>query len=247
MRKLITALLLVFVLLISSFVILKILAAGSEDNFFNQKYRPQLGRSQLLRQILQLHDYGDQRYEYLGSKNSTIDIEIDSMDGLVISDKALNLLVEKIAAVTGKKVIYYFSDHNILFTESVEPDYIDTLVKIYRDDSKPAPGVAKLYILYLSQSADHPTELGITHGEYGIILFDTGIKNLTQSNPMTFDSYVESTALHEFGHQLGLGHNERANCLMNAKVESDGNIYYNSTDVITDFCDYEKALIRANY
>jgi len=50
--------------------------------------------------------------------------------------------------------------------------------------------------------------------------------------------------LHEFGHQLGLGHNDRENCLMTAKAESNGEAQWNPRLVLTDFFDYEKGLIE---
>ena len=53
---------------------------------------------------------------------------------------------------------------------------------------------------------------------------------------------MSSLLLHEFGHQLGLGHNATSGCLMNAQTEfSDGG---KLLEKINDFCPDEKNQIK---
>ena len=235
--------LLLFIVLTFTFVILRMLANGSEDNFFNQKYRVALAKNPLLRNLLALHFDGDGRFDYLGQTNKKLWIEIDAMAGLSIPQDSLDLLAKKIAGVTGEDVLFFDSDANIPFQAAVGQDQVKQLVDRYKN-FQPTDG-AYLYLLYLNSSSTDAQLLGSTYQEYGIVLYDQALKDLTQESPQTFSDYVQSTALHEFGHQLGLPHNKQANCLMNSLADTSAVMWQAPSDVLVDFCDYEKLLIRA--
>ena len=68
--------------------------------------------------------------------------------------------------------------------------------------------------------------------------------NFTRENPDILPYYEESTALHEFGHQLGLPHNAEPNCLMNEHADEARALREKTSDVITDFCAFELRQIR---
>ncbi len=229
------------IILSFSFVILRLLANGSEDNFFNQKWRLSFGKSPLLRQILGLHFDGDGRYDYLHGKDKKILIEIDAMQGVKIPQDAVDLLVTKMQDATGKRVIYSYSDQNIPFQAQSSGKEVSDLVKKYRNFQ--IANSSSVYLLYLNQSKDQADLLGSTYQEYGIVLYDKILRDFTRTNPKSFSNYVESTALHEFGHQLGLAHNTQPDCLMAENAEESHVARENPIDIIVDFCPYEKDLI----
>ncbi len=242
MKKFFIAIFLLLIIFFSfSFIILKLLANGAEDNFFNQKYRAQVAAHPVLRNIFDLRFDGDARADYLSSRYNKIFIEVDQMEGLEISQSALDLLETKIESITSKEVIIFRSD-SIPYQANVDGEDVKQYVEAHRN-YKYASDVAHLYLLYLSEFEDQADHLGSTYQEYGILLYDTALRNLTIGNPKTFDNYWSSTALHEFGHQLGLPHNEIKGCLMNEHAESGQVLRENPEDVIIDFCAYEKQLI----
>jgi predicted Zn-dependent protease len=224
------------------FVFFLISANGPDDNFFNRNLRLKFDRSRTLREILGLHYIGDARFDYLGNSNSSILIEVDQMEGLEIPQKALDLLAQKIQAITGKPVDYFLSNPYIPFQEQVSDEEVQTIVKHY--EGKGSKARAHLYLLYLNQYQDETNLLGSTYQEDTIILYGKDLKDFTKTSPDTFVNYFESTALHEFGHQLGLEHNDEPGCLMSARAEHGYYVQESASDVIVDFCPYEKEQIK---
>jgi predicted Zn-dependent protease len=170
------------------------------------------------------------------------------MSGLTVPKEALDILTNKMKQSTGKDVTYKISDTSIPYRENVEQSQIDELVHDYRN-YKNHDDVATVYLLYLNLEGGKKEHIGSTLEEYGMVLYDTPLKILTKENPSTFPEYLESTALHEFGHQLGLPHNDYSDCLMQASVEENNIARQNPKDVLIDFCNYEKnliTLIKAN-
>jgi hypothetical protein len=243
MRKAVTIILLILVIVAAfSFAAIKLLAYGPDTNTFNTKYRPKLTAYPWLRSLFSFHYDGDAREDYLGDSYQKILIEVDEMKGLKISDSALILLSKKIADNTGKEVVFVRSDE-IPYSESVDLSEIDELGKKYRNYIY-SKDTAKIYLMYLSKlSGELSSDIGATREEYGIMLFDAPLRGLTARNSELFDRYVVSTALHEFGHQLGLGHNENPGCLMNSGVDEGNVVREDVSDVVIDFCDYEKQSI----
>ena len=243
MRKaIIVAILLAVIVLTFSNVILRLLANGAEDNFFNQKYREKFASYPLFRKSIGLHFDGDAKKDYLGTRYKKIVVEVDEMEGLSVSFEALDIFSQKIRQATGKEVQIVRSD-KVPFDDDVTDAEISEIVKKYRNVNFIANS-AYIYFLYLSEFDDNIDHLGSTYQENGILLFDFALRNFTSNSPKTLDNYVESTALHEFGHQIGLGHNQQPGCLMNEQLEQAYRFSERPVDVITDFCEYEKQLIQ---
>ena len=240
----ITTLLLAVIIISFGTIILSTAARGSENNFFNQNLRRHFAHYRFARRLLQLHNDGDAASDYLGKGKEKIVIEVDEMNGLNVPTQGLDLLTAKISQVTGKNVSYYISDTDIPYKTSVSDAGITDIGKQYANFI-PDQNTAVLYLMYLSSSADQPDELGQTYEEFGMTVFADPLARATAANTSLFATYFESTALHEFGHQLGLGHNDTAGCLMQAFVEQQDIVRENIQDVITDFCSQEKQLIQA--
>lgn len=244
MKKLLVICFLFIVIGLSlSFSWVKIQASGPDDNYFNRELRSRFTAVPFFRHVLSLHYDGDARADYLGGKYKKIVIEVDTMQDIGARYEALDLLRDRVRQITGKPTSYIISDNNILYEREVDETGIEKLVKQYRNRES-SDDTAVLYLLYASSSADQPDLLGLTYQEYGIILFYNALQDFTDENPKVLVNYEASTALHEFGHQIGLPHNERQNCLMNKSAEMAHIPREIPEDVITDFCEHEKNAIR---
>ncbi len=240
MKKLsVIALLLLVIVLSFGFVILKSWSRGPDENYFNRHWRVKFAAHPWLREVLGLHFDSDGKADYLGQRYQKILIEVDIMETLTAQVEGLEFLKQKIQEITGKETSYIISDRNILYDRSLTDEEIAGFVRQYRGYRNTGK-VATLYLLYGSRKEGSPSLLGSTYQEYGIVLFEEELKSLTGDNQKLLARYEVSTALHEFGHQLGLAHNDNFRCLMNEAVETVQVAYQDPEDVIVDFCEYEK-------
>jgi peptidase M54-like protein len=244
MKRFIFGLLLIMIIALSvSFVVIRLWAGGAEDNFFNQRYRAALASRPLPRQFFGLHETGDAKGDYLGPRYQSILVEIDSMAGSNPAPAVMAELADKIQEATGKPTSLYFSDGDIPDQDTALANAdIDRLTAAYRNNRSQG-NTAVVYLLVLNAPPDDPTLLGTTHREDEIVLFTKALRDFTADSTSTYNNYELSTVLHEFGHLLGLSHNEQPGCLMNARAEADHVPKYSAADVVTDFCDYERQLI----
>lgn len=244
MKKFITGIILLIIIVLSfGFVWLKSSALGAENNYFNRKLRSNFAAIPAFRKFLGLHYDGDGKADYLSGRYEKILIEVDVMNNLGMQLEALDTLTAKIQDLTSKSTSYIVSDRNVPYSRELSKEEIDKVVQKYRNH-KSKDDTATIYLLYGSRDQDNPNLLGITHQEYGIVLFGDAISDFTRNNPKTSASYEASTVLHEFGHQIGLPHNGRPDCLMNEQVE-EARIYLEKPeDVVIDFCEYEKEQIK---
>lgn len=187
-------------------------ARGDEHNWFNVTWRPGLARRVLFRNIFNLHNDGDARNEYLGPKTKRITIITKLYVEPWFSDVVWKEFSKKISGVTGKPVE--------LLTEKDVVTSLDAPVYIYLE----------------SVNEENPLTLGKTYNESGIILYKQGLESFSEDTPETKEAYIVSTLLHEFGHQLGLAHNEEPGCLMNSHAETGGNAKFIASEVVTNFC-----------
>lgn len=244
MKKFLVIVALLLIIVFSfGFAWLKIQARGPETNDFNQRWRARFARSAWLRNSLGLHWDGDARTDYLGSGYKKILVEADIMDTEGVYLGALDTLTQKIQEATGKPTTYLISDRHIPYQREVSDGDIKKITKQNRTH-KNTSDTATLYLLYLSRDAETASLLGKTFEEYGLVLFGDSLADFTQNSSDTEARYQESTALHEFGHQLGLPHDAEPGCLMQEKAETNDQVQVRPEEVITDFCDLEKSLIK---
>lgn len=234
-RKAAFILLILFIISIFSFVILRSWSLGSEDNFFNSRLRPRLSRSPFLRKILSLRYDGDARRDYLDSGYERIELEIDAMEGEELPAEGVETVVRVIERVTGKPVEVRYSDNSIPYRIGLTDDELKAIVDGNRRQSK---NHAYLYLLLASSRDRQAENIGTTYGEDGIVIYMDALKSFVSRNPELLPEYFASTVLHEFGHQIGLGHNREAGCLMNPEVEG-GLSGETRSEVVVDFCESE--------
>lgn len=244
MKRFITIIILLIIIILSfGFVWLKSSAQGAENNFFNRNLRAYFAAVPWLREVLALHFDGDRKADYLGRRYKKIMIEVDLMNTKSMRLSALDILVQRIQSITGKPTSYLISDRSIPYERNLSKEQIRKLVQYYRNHKSMRETVT-IYLFYASRDKDVPTRLGTTYEEYGLVLFGDALADFIKNNPETLGSYEASTALHEFGHQIGLAHNQEPSCLMNEQVEEARLVREKPEEVIIDFCEYEFSQIR---
>jgi hypothetical protein len=235
--KILVIIVLLGVIIISfGFVYFKVSAQNTGSNYFNDNLRHKFARYPAVRQILGLHFDGDAKADYLGNRYQNITIKIISMEGLDISDEAAEVFAKRVENITGKKTKYLFYP-NIPYKSLIGAEELRKSL-----GSMGSSQDAVAYVFIVSQDADSEI-LGSTVLENGMVLFKNPLTNdMWKDNEENVDSYIASLLLHEFGHQLGLGHNSVSGCLMNEKAEfSDGGRLLRE---INDFCEFEKKQIK---
>ncbi len=212
MKKLATVLLVILILLGALTSIFALGASGDEHNWFNTTWRPRFARVASLRSLFNLHDDGDAKSEYLGKQKQYIAIIIKPYVDPWFSDGVWKEFSKKVTEITGKQV------------------------ELLTDTDIPTSNDAPVYIYLESVNEENALTLGKTYNENGIILYKQGLESFSNGTPETKEAYIMSTLLHEFGHQLGLVHNEEPGCLMNSHAETGGNAKLVTSEVITNFC-----------
>ena len=233
--------LLITIVVFGSFAIFRYYANnGDEENWFNKKYRDKFSQNLLWRNLLYLNWDGDSKSDYLlNDKYKKIVIEFDRLESCQIDDDTLKEFIELVDQYT------YKDEGSMLIESDIVPDNgssysFDDIVsfsKYYRNKNT-GDDTATLYIMCLSSSKDHPTNIGITHGSDAIVIFDQALTDTVGRKGGLEKSLLQlSTMLHELGHQLGLEHISKTNCVMNENFETPS---FNSllflNKMPTDFC-----------
>lgn len=198
-KVLLTIFLFLIIGLCAGFIFLKAMTLGEGDSYFNANYRYLLAHHSWARELFGLQFDGDARADYLGEKFPSIFIEVDAMDGVGINNEILQNFIQKIEAISGKPVIFYISDKNIVYQGAVNLKQVDEVVRRYRDYKKSSEA-ALIYLLFASGSAAQPGQIGATYQEDGIIIYKETLRELSGGKKEELAEQELATLLHEFGH-----------------------------------------------
>lgn len=211
---------------------------GDEQNAFHRNVKSNIVKIHWLRSFLRLHDAGDASYDLLHTPGP-FEFVVTAMEGIPVDRDALQIFVDSVTRDTGIAASFAVSQAPIPFSDQIPDENIHVLLA----NSVKKTGGKKIYMYLVSRNASRPTLLGLTHGDRGIMLYVSAIEDVTNNNPAASSAYLLSTALHEFGHQLGLQHTMQKKCIMNEYVEvyTDQN---KDLSTPTDFCDSEKQQIQ---
>ena len=242
-----TFLLLIIILVSGVFIYLKTQSLGPDTSTFNQTTRYDLAKYPWVRQLLSLHKDGDARGEILGKTTGSITIEVVQPPGEKLSDATINDFAKKVSDVTGKPT-QVFNVDTIQNGALSDYDFSQIVDKFRRHVS---PGQANIFVIYADDFTTTTLEVGRTYKEFGILISHNRLAELTKQFPSVIDQYQESTLLHEFGHQIGLDHNDQTDCIMNPDVEMPQSaLSFSGPSSPTDFCQTELdqiAAIKANF
>ncbi len=227
--------LLLFIAACGTLVYLKIQSLGSENSKFNQTTRFKLAKYGWLRIFLGLHNDGDARGWYFAGKSPLI-LEVVVAKGVEFNDGVLRSVAKKAENVLGRKVQIINSD--LIANGRLSDGQLAEEVKKHRHYE--ISGQPNLFVIYAEDFQREGGYVGQTFQEFGIVLSDKRLREVTADYPYSLDGYIESTLLHELGHQLGLDHNQQEDCVMNEKVDQpDGQGTFSGRYTPTDFCDLE--------
>lgn len=228
-------LLVIVILVLGVFIYLKFQILGDPNTAFNQTTRYTLGHYAPVRSLLGMHSAGDAREWYLQGK-ATLSLEVVQAKGTRLDDKALNNFANEIGNYLGREVVIY--DTEFIRNGKLSDADIETIAKGSRHHL--LLGEPNMFVVYAEDFDRTGNEVGKTFNEYGIVLSDKALQDLTARHPEALTQYQQSTMLHEFGHLVGLEHNDMANCIMNVSVESPKlDFSFNGTYTPLEFCDYE--------
>ena len=227
--------LLLLIVVLGTFIYLKLQVLGDPNSSFNKTTRYNLGKYPIVRTILGLHSDGDAREEYL-SGNSSMAVEVVRSKNTTINEQVLNRFVEDVKTYTGRQVVLFNTE--VFPGGTLSDSQLADVVSGYRHHV--VPGQPNLFVIYAEDYVRAGAEVGKTYHEFGIVLSDKRLREVTAQFPSALGQFQESTLLHEFGHQLGLGHNEQPDCLMNAKAEQPSvQDSFSNIFTPTKFCDFE--------
>lgn len=226
------------VLVVVGFLVYQLyLADGSVP--FNKELRESFLKSSFTRSVLALNRPGDQRFIYLNQDSNKLTVEVDIQAGIVPNHQYKMWLTQMIKDTTGKIAdIRESYDSDILPKPAFSYTELLSMAKKTRDPLLAAqPNY--LHVLYLGESSNEPTNVGMVLTATDIFLFKQVVIQL--SDRESIRSKIErSTIMHEWGHLLGLEHVALENCIMNEKVEVYENKKFQGSNLPTDYCAEEE-------
>lgn len=208
-------------------------ANQDNENFFNQYLRHHFIKWNLAKSLFHLNYDGDNRAIYFSQQYPVITLEIDALNGVIFDRKVIEDVAQELGKILEKKVQVNYS--NLDITNSFTSQDLQVIADKYKNFSPDSPS---LYVLILDMDNQNKDRLGTTFSRDSVALYIQSIESMSQ-NLTDGGLNFKGTLLHEIGHQLGLPHNDKYGCLMNAEAEEGPSYIYSA------FCEYELELISA--
>ncbi len=219
--------LLIIIAFCSTFVVFRYFGNKDVDNWFNEGLRGYVTRFPTMRSMYGLHWDGDAKSDYLSNKKyKSLMVEIDGTDRCrsVLSNNQ-ELLVNEISNLVQKPegveidIGSLVDDDELIFLESNAFDRaINKIINRLRGH-RTNGDQAVFYVLCIDYHRDNPSWLANTYQEDSMLLFYDRANEIAGNNYEALSVYLTTSLLHEFGHQLGLGHVNDPNCIMANRVE----------------------------
>ncbi|MFA6553364.1 MAG: matrixin family metalloprotease [Patescibacteria group bacterium] len=222
MKRTFTVFLVIFIIIVFGSLAIRYFANSAEqDNWFNREYRSRFSRYSFLRSVYNLHWDGDAAADYLlAGQYTNIKIVLNRYDECAITPADLEpvrLEIERVVQKPGQVTVV---DGKLmtLILDGYDRAGIRTIAGKFHE-SKTAGDTAVLNIYCLNTYTEQPTNIGMTVNEDGVVIFYKTLQRDTGSATALTGTYLTSTILHEFGHQIGLDHGQDPTCLMADTVD----------------------------
>ncbi len=225
----------VFLLVFGVWGYLRYEASGDPSTYFNQTRRYTLGKSEFWRSVLNLNRPGDAKGQFLTDKD-TIIIEVVTTKGLEINEEGLNKFAGEVQRITGQKTTIVNVD--TIDASSVQDRNLTDIVKSFRRHK--TFGQPSIFVIYTGDfegSEDSPSK---PFFEYGILVSDKKLKELTASYNQALREYLAAIMLNSFGTQIGLSETKSPICIMQDTVlRPTRAISFYGAQLPTTYCDAE--------
>lgn len=170
-----------------------------------------------------LNEPGDNRYAYVRTSQPLIvNLFFDQENPADTNIKSW--IAQMVKETTGREVVC--NENPITIDLSL------TDLNQIRSQIPSSPGA--LHIIWLNTYQKKPSYAGVTINRDTIFLFKTTMTQLVRT-PAEVAGLEQSTLKHEWGHLLGLEHNELPGCLMYTVVEVEGALLAKN-EFPTDYC-----------
>ncbi len=234
-------LIVLLILALGVFFYLKVKVTGDRDSGFNQTTRYTLGTNGFWRSVFGLHQAGDARREYFLNQGPVL-IEWFKPISEEIDEKIIEQFAERVSQILGRPTQITFGggmDDGMVAFDNLDSFELKAKAQQTDADSVMVVFFAKDY------SPRKPDELSSTYRESGIVISLDAHRTFTQGFDEELSKYVYSSLLHEFGHQIGLVHNDDTDCIMSVHAGVDGKpLKYFGRYAVQDFCQTEKDQIN---
>ena len=231
----------VAVLAAITFLYFKVELMGNLNSNFNQFTRFKLGRYAVLRTVLGLHNVGDARAEYLNNPGVIV-IEWFEPNTAIIDQSVLQQFADLVHKYTGRVVRVSLPAEvgdGVLSQTNLAQLKFQTLADTSSSGSE-------LKVVFAKDYSPRATgELSTTYLDSGIVISLSAHEEFLKNSQQLMNNYLLSSLLHEFGHQIGLVHNNDSGCIMSVHAGLDGLPVenYGLTDP-QDFCEAEQSQVN---
>ena len=232
----------ILVIFLGVFMYLKFQVMGSPDSGFNRGLRFKLGRNSAMRTILGIHKAGDERAEFLGGQGP-IAIEWFKPQGEDVDKTVLQKFADLVGKYTGRTTVV-----NLAGPVGDSTMDIATLKSfVLKADGEKPKGSTLLAVAFVKDfSPQTDRALSTTYQESSVVISLDGHANfLPGLSREIYNNYLLASLLHEFGHQIGLSHNQDQGCIMNEHTGTAGKpLELYGWQEPQDFCQAEQSQIN---
>lgn len=233
--------LIILILLLGTFIFLKVEVSGNPDSNFNRTRRFQLGKYSILRTILGLRSAGDARGEYLAGAGQ-ITIVWFAPESENLNKDVINKFASVVEKYTGRTVQAVYGGK--IDDATVKFDKLDSVV--FGSKTQGSFNGDKLFVFFTTDYSPRPdNELTTTYGESGVVISLNAQRQFLSNFGQYFDNYLLSSLLRGFGQQIGLKQTNDITCIMGTTAGIDGKPLESYGDFTPqDFCQAEKGQIN---
>jgi len=221
-KKLVSIFLLLFFIFTCVFYIVFYISFNFfiSDNYINNNYRKKFIKNYYLKNVFRLHQAGDARFDFTGSrfKHLKVIFYLPQQDSLSIETKK-DLTQEIRKIINGNMdVVYESRQFNYPPPESADDKDLRLLTDSHPRGENILSDTLLLRVFVLGQYQEIPSFAGLVLNDTSIYLFKKPIQNLSGKLNST-DDISTSVLLHEFAHLLGAEHVLNG-CILSEKIEN---------------------------